>query len=73
MPREAVQDDGGHRYVFVVKGNHLRRQEVQVGIANLTRIEIVSGLAAGDTIGVQSYSPTPMTDGVEVRIVENPS
>ncbi|MDR3763759.1 MAG: efflux RND transporter periplasmic adaptor subunit [Acidobacteriota bacterium] len=73
VPREAVQDENGHRYVYVVNGKHLHKQEVKVGIANLTRVELVSGVSSSDTIAVQSYSPSPLSDGVEVRVVENPS
>ncbi len=73
VPREAVREDGGQNYVYVLKGNHLYRQEVKLGISNLTRVEILSGISENDVIGVQSFSPSPMSDGVEVKIVENPS
>ena len=52
---------------------HLRRREVKLGISNLTRVEILSGISEGDLIAVQSFSPSPMSDGVAVKIIENPS
>jgi HlyD family secretion protein len=73
IPREAVREDSGHNYVYVLQDNHLRRRDVQVGIINLTRIEILSGISETDIIGVQSFSPSPMSDGVEVKLAENPS
>jgi HlyD family secretion protein len=73
VPREAVHEDNGHNYVFVLRDHHLRLQDVQVGISNLTRVEVRSGISDQDTIAVQSYSPSPMTDGVMVKIVENPT
>jgi HlyD family secretion protein len=73
VPREAVREENGHNYLYVLQDNHLRRREVKLGISNLTRVEIVSGISASDLIGVQSYSPSPMSDGVEAKIVENPS
>lgn len=73
VPREAVRDDGKNSFVYVLQDNHLRRRDVKLGISNLTRVEILNGIATGDVIGVQSYSPSPMSDGVEVKIVENPS
>lgn len=73
VPREAVREESGHNYIYVLKGNHLRRQEVKLGISNLTRVEILNGISENDVIGVQSFSPSPMSDGVEVKIVENPS
>jgi len=73
VPREAVREDGGHSYVYVLQGDHLRRRELKLGISNLTRVEILSGISDGDLIAVQSYSPSPMADGVAVKIAENPS
>jgi HlyD family secretion protein len=73
IPREAIRDDGTHSFVFVMRENRLQRRDVKLGISNLTRVEILNGISAGDVVGVQSYSPSPMADGVEVKIVENPS
>ena len=47
--------------------------DVKLGISNLTRVEILSGVSDGDVIAVQSFSPSPMAEGVEVKVVENPS
>jgi HlyD family secretion protein len=73
VPREAVREDSGHNYVYILQNSHLHRRDVKLGIANLTRVEILSGISESDIIGVQSYSPSPMSDGVEAKIVENPS
>jgi HlyD family secretion protein len=73
VPREAVREDNGRNYVYVLQDNHLRRRDIKLGISNLTRVEIVNGISESDLIGVQSYSPLPLSDGVEVKIVENPS
>ncbi len=74
VPREAVREDNGHSYVYVLQGDHLHRRDLTLGISNLTRVEILSGISDGDVVALQSYSPTPMSDGVEVKInVENPS
>ena len=73
VPREAVREDGGRNYVYLLKDGHLHRQEVKLGISNLTRVEVVSGVSEGDVIAVQSFSPSPMAEGVEVKVVENPA
>lgn len=73
VPREAVREDNGRSYVYVLQGDHLHRRDLKLGISNLTRVEILSGISDGDLIALQSYSPTPMSDGVEVKITENPS
>ncbi|MGA3125807.1 MAG: efflux RND transporter periplasmic adaptor subunit [Candidatus Korobacteraceae bacterium] len=73
VPREAVRQDGSHSFVFVVQDGRLSRRDVKLGISNLTRVEILSGISESDVIAVQSFSPVPMLDGVAVKIVENPS
>jgi HlyD family secretion protein len=73
VPREAVREDATHSYVFVVEGGELRRRDVTLGIANLTHVEILNGIGVRDVIAVQSLSPSPLADGVAVKIVENPS
>ena len=73
VPREAIHEDNGRNYVFVLRDNHLHLQNVQVGISNLTRVEVRSGISDQDAIAVQSYSPLPLTDGIKVKEVENPT
>jgi HlyD family secretion protein len=72
VPREAVREDSGRNYVFVLRDDRLHRQDVKLGISNLTRVEILSGLSEGDVVAVQSFSPSPMSEGVQVKVVENP-
>jgi HlyD family secretion protein len=71
VAREALRDDGGKSVLFVVKGDHLVRTEVQTGVANLTQVEILKGISENDVIASQSVSPTGMSDGIGVKIVEN--
>ena len=73
IPREAIHEDSGRNYVFILRDHHLHLQDVQIGISNLTRVEVRSGISDADTIAVQSFSPSPMTDGVMVKVVENPT
>ncbi len=71
VPREALRDDGGHSVLYVVHGDHLKATPVKTGVANLTEVEITQGISENDTIGLQSLSPSPMSDGVGVKIMEN--
>ena len=73
VPREAIHENNGRNYVFVLRDGHLHLQDIQLGISNLTRVEVRGGISEKDTIAVQSYSPSPMTDGIKVKIVENPT
>jgi HlyD family secretion protein len=73
VPREAVHEENGRNYVFVLHDGHLHLQDVKLGISNLTRVEVRSGLSESDVVAVQSFSPSPMTNGVQVKVVENPT
>jgi len=52
VPRGAVFIDGDRRFVFRVEDNRLHRRPVKVGIADPTRIEILSGLNEGDMVAL---------------------
>ncbi|HEU5402863.1 MAG TPA: efflux RND transporter periplasmic adaptor subunit [Terriglobales bacterium] len=70
LPREAVHEEGGADYIYVVQDKHLQRRAVKLGVSNLTHVEILSGLKEGETVAVNSLSPAPLTDGVSVRVME---
>ena len=69
LPREALHDEGNKRIVYVVQGDHLEGRPVQTGVVNLTRVEILKGLSENDTVAVASLSPSPLSDGADVKIV----
>ena len=54
VPRATVRTEQGKHYVLVLDGDHLRRREVQLGMANATNYEIVSGVAEGDQVALSS-------------------
>lgn len=70
LPREAVHEESGKNFIYVVSGNHLQRREVQLGVANLTFVEILKGAKEGEVVAVNSLSPTPLKNGVWVRVVD---
>lgn len=70
LPREAVHEEDGKNYIYVIKDMHLQRRPVQLGVSNLTHVEILTGLNDGETVAVNSLSPTPLRDGVRVKIME---
>jgi len=69
IPREALKEIDGKKYVYVVRDNRLARREVTTGVSDLTNIEVAKGLNANETIAVSSLSPTPLTDGIMVKII----
>ncbi|HXM99236.1 MAG TPA: efflux RND transporter periplasmic adaptor subunit [Candidatus Dormibacteraeota bacterium] len=74
VPRGAVESEGGRRYVYVVKDNplgvgkkQLEKREIQVGIADATRYEIVSGLQEGDLVALPG--DVEPRDGMPVKVL----
>lgn len=70
IPRGAVRDDNGQRYVYVFKDGAVRRQNVILGVSNPSNYEVLSGLEAGDRVAVpqdrtlhDGMSVRPMTEG----------
>src|ERR1043166_1199640 len=53
IPQSAVLNDTGQTVVFVAEGNGYKKRQVQPGIQNNDRVEIIDGLAAGDKVVVK--------------------
>lgn len=53
IPQSAVLNDEGKSIVFVADGNGYKKRQVQPGIQNNDRVEIVDGLTAGDKVVVK--------------------
>jgi HlyD family secretion protein len=69
VPREALHTDAGD-YVYRVLNGKLVRAPVQVGVVNLTRAEITSGLTEKDTVALSATSNRELSNGLAVKIVE---
>jgi HlyD family secretion protein len=74
VPRGAVEAQGARRYVFVVKKNQLgvgksilEKREIQVGIADATSYEVVSGLQEGEMVALPG--DVDLRDGMYVIVV----
>ncbi len=65
IPYEAILDDGGQPYVYVVTNGVAHRRDVVTGPSSDDRIAITKGVAAGDKIVVQGG--TAVEDGMKVR------
>jgi len=53
IPQSAVLNDEGKSIVFVAEGDGYKKRQVQPGIQNNDRVEIVDGLNAGDKVVVK--------------------
>jgi HlyD family secretion protein len=52
IPRGAVYIEGDTRFVFRVEDGRLHRRYIKVGLANPTKIEVLSGLNQGDVVAL---------------------
>jgi cobalt-zinc-cadmium efflux system membrane fusion protein len=53
IPQSAVLNDEDKTVVFIAEGNGYKKQQVRVGLQNNDRVEIISGLNAGDKVVVK--------------------
>lgn len=71
VPRGAVETESGKRYVFVVKsgvGNpRLEKRELQLGIADATSFEVLSGLQGNEVVALPG--DVDLKDGMPVKVV----
>jgi HlyD family secretion protein len=71
VPRGAVQLEGGKRHVYIIKDSvghaTLEKREIQVGIADATSFEVVSGLQGNEIVALPG--DVDLRDGMVVRVV----
>jgi RND family efflux transporter MFP subunit len=71
VTRGAVETENSQRYVFVVQNgvgqSRLERRLIQVGIADATNYEVVSGLREGEVVAIPG--DVELHDGMRVRVV----
>jgi len=68
VPRAAVREDAGKRYVFLFDGEKLQRREISVGIASASKYEVLSGLTLHDKIALPGDQD--LRDGMTIRATE---
>ena len=68
IPREAVRLDDSKTYVFEIVNNELRRRDIQPGIANLTRVEVSSGITSSALVALAAINGKPLREGTTVKV-----
>ncbi len=71
IPRDALRQDGEKDIVFVAQDGRVERRAVSVGQSDGDRVEITSGLTAGENVVVTG--PDGLGDGDRVKVVEEKS
>jgi HlyD family secretion protein len=69
IPREALHTESGD-FVYRIVDNKLVRTPVQVGLVNLIRAEITSGLTDKDTVALSAINNRELSNGLPVKIVD---
>ncbi|MGB2625805.1 MAG: efflux RND transporter periplasmic adaptor subunit [Candidatus Acidiferrum sp.] len=71
VPRGAVESEAGRKFVFLVRQgvgkSTLEKRLIEVGIADATNYEVVSGLSVGDVVALPG--DVDLKDGMNVRVV----
>jgi HlyD family secretion protein len=68
VPKEAVFEEGGKQFLFVVEGNQAFRRAVVTGIEQGQLIEVVEGLKDGDKVVIRGQAS--LRDGSAIRVIE---
>ena len=71
VPREATHLENSRTYVYEIKEGVLRRTEVQTGISDMTRTEIISGLPENAVVALSTANTQGLHDAMPVRIERN--
>lgn len=67
VPPSAVMGRGAQRSVYVVEGTVAHKRAIEVGIATWEAVEVLSGIAVGDSIVVDPSVPG-LNDGATVKL-----
>ena len=68
VPREAIRQDAKGPYVLQVVDGELKRRDVTTSIADLTHVEVTSGLADNVTLAVGALNMQSLHEGMQVKI-----
>jgi hypothetical protein len=69
LQRDALRIDESTPYVYKIVDHHVMRQPIEFSLQNLTRVEITSGLSAGDVVALPAEESKPLFDGAAVKVV----
>ena len=70
IPRRGVVADAGDRYVFIAEADTVRKVEVDVGYEDEDYAEILTGLAAGDSVVVAGAGG--ICSGTKIKVISRP-
>ncbi|MFS8211293.1 efflux RND transporter periplasmic adaptor subunit [Paenibacillus polymyxa] len=68
VSQDAVTEQAGKKYAYVVEGTVAKRVEVQTGQESAKQVEVTKGLAEGQNVVVKGVSL--LTDGAKINVVK---
>ena len=71
VPRQAVTNQGGKNFVFLLdlNGQRASRRDVSLGLGDDEQVQVLAGVALGDRIVVRGLET--LTDGTPVRVIRS--
>lgn len=66
IPIEALFDENGKTFVYVVENNRLKKTDITVGAQTDTQVQVTQGLQPGQVVALSGA--TQFTDGMAVRV-----
>jgi HlyD family secretion protein len=69
IPREALHTEGSGRFVYKVIDGKLRKADVTVGLANVSRAEVTSGLTPSDVLALHPMHGDNLSDNLRITVV----
>jgi HlyD family secretion protein len=70
VPRDALHIERGSTFVYRKEGNSLHHVKVTIGVLNLTDVQVLVGLKAGDVVALGTTNAQPLSEGVPVKVVQ---
>ena len=70
VPREAIHQDDGKRFVYQIVDGELKRRDVQTSLSNLTKMEVTQGLSDGALVALIADTQQALKPGMSVRVVQ---
>jgi RND family efflux transporter MFP subunit len=67
VPKEAIRRENEETGVLVLEGDRVRWRPVRIGVASVTRVQVLSGISDSDRVALPIDSP--VTSGDQVRPV----
>lgn len=68
IPRNAVLEEGGSRFIFVIRGNEAVRTTIVTGFEEYPFVEVLQGVSEGDPVVVRGQES--LKDRSVVRVIE---